>query len=160
MFIFRNLESSFIILILFVFAGCWEKKYDYTYETFLVNSTKDTLNVIIGVKNTNISTEYFRNLTIPPNDTLDGNENGFGGKSINEDMELMKTWFVSWHNLDTIQIFRNDTLKCIWTAPSSSKPESIHDFFNYNSWKTWIIDKPYGVMMFTIYPEDLKLNND
>lgn len=129
---------------------------DYNYETQLENSTGDSLLVCFHHKNTN---EIFKKIEIYPYDTIYGEESRFGWIKTNEGMDVVKLWFNTWDVIDTVLIYRNDTLKCIWTAPASGKPDSVHDFFNYNSWKTWLIDKRNGVMMFTIKPEDLKLNN-
>jgi len=159
-FIFLNVKSTFFILFLLILNSCWEKKYDYVYDIWLENATNDTITVLIGMEKLNIDSSPYRTLTFNPYDTLNGNKSALGGLKVNEEINVVQYRFQKgWENIDTVLVYRNDTLKCIWTAPASSKPDSVHDFFNYNSWKTWMIDKRNGVMMFTVYPDDLKLNN-
>jgi len=153
-------KTLLIFTIALIATGCWEKNYDYAYDICIHNKTSDTLIFKIGLVHLN-SGEFYRVITLYPNDTMNGNESALGGFSANEGVNPVHSCFSSsWKMLDTVLVFHKDTLKCIWTAPAYGGPDSNHDFFNYNSWSYWIEKNPYGVMMFTIYPEDLKLNNE
>ena len=146
------------VTVLLVLPGCPEKGYDYSYSSILVNSTRDTLKVLVGAKNSNIKNFQWRNILLMPFDTLNNkNSTLLGNISIDEGMNLMQEYFNN-YPLDTVQVFRHDTLKAQWVFPAFSGPCTEHSFFNYNSWRVWLVDSYEGKFMFTIYPSDLTLN--
>lgn len=155
--VFRIIE---FVLLGLVLSGCPEKGYDYGYSSMIVNATGDSLMVLVGVKNSNITNNPWRRILFKPFDTLSNkNPGSLGGMSINEGMNLMEAYFNE-YPLDTVQVFRHDTLKAQWVFPAFSGPCIEHSFFNYNSWKVWLTNNNNyeGKFMFTIYPSDLTLN--
>jgi hypothetical protein len=157
----RGFSSNSLLLIIFLSilnTGCLDKKYDYGYSIWIKNETSDTLYIQIGL--TTINTQRTSHqFAILPNDTIDGVESLLGGMKIKEGMDPAEYFFNETPQKDTVLIYKKNVLKALWTYPARSKPESDHDFFNYNSWDTWLYDKNNGVMMFSIYESDLKLNN-
>jgi len=146
---------------LFFLSSCWEKNYDYAYDIKIENATPDTLRLLIGQVNSTTITEPLYSIDLLPYETQNGNKSGLYGMKANEGINPIQLRFSNgWKGIDTVLVFHKDTLMCIWTAPAYGGSDSIHNFFNYNSWSYWIEKDPDGVMMFTIYPEDLKLNNE
>ena len=143
-------------LLSFTLTACFQKKYDYEYTTYLVNSTSEQISLKIYIKG-----NTYRDIDISMNDTLDGGESRLGGFGLNSEIDNPTKYFFTKSEVpfDSVQIFRNDTLKCEWVAPAYEGEVNDNNFFNINAWKQWLIDDEQGVIMFTIYPEDLKLNN-
>ncbi|MFA5493017.1 MAG: hypothetical protein WC245_08775, partial [Bacteroidales bacterium] len=61
---------------------------------------------------------------------------------------------------DTIEIYRNDSLLIKWGGPLQSLPDSIHSFYNRNS---WIIEEggrkdKFVLATFTIINDDFEYN--
>lgn len=150
---------SFCLLVL---AGCFSKKYDYAYEGIINNATGDTLKIVLSTKITDISRlDSFHTYTLLPNDTLWYDKNNYSrGYEIPEGMEPAQAW-INLCGWDTVLVFRNDTLKALWSLPVFSGPCTENSFFNTQSWRTWLKDEfGNGWMMFTIHPSDLTLNGD
>jgi hypothetical protein len=153
-----SLLSKFILFfVLYLFSGCLTEKYDYGYTIWIKNETNDTLHMQIGF--TSINTINTNNqFTIFPNDTIDGVESMLGGIKIKEGMDPAEYFLNEKPLFDSVLVYKKDVLKAAWYYPARRMPVSEHSFFNYNSWDTWLYDKNYGVMMFSIYESDLKLN--
>ena len=148
---------SFCLLVL---VGCFSKKYDYAYEGIIHNATGDTIKIVLGTKNTDISQfGKIHTYTLLPNDTLwYYKDNHTQGYEIPEGIEPVQAW-INLCGWDSVMVFRNDTLKALWSLPEFSGPCTENSFFNTQSWRTWLFDEyGNGWMMFTIYPSDLKLS--
>jgi hypothetical protein len=146
--------SLFSLLIML--SGCWEKNYEYDYTICLANLSKDTVNMLIGKTTLNTTEHSLYNIVIAPNDTLNGNESGLYGFETNEYTNAIEHRFqTGWNIIDTVHIYRNDSLKVEWTYPARSAPVEEHDFFNYNSWVTTVIDNTRAIL-FTIYESDFE----
>jgi len=152
----RNYKPIFSILLILGLYGCWQKKWDYVYEFQMENATNDTLVVSFHHAYTH---EAFDKININPNGKVEGEETRFGIIKTVEDENIVKSWLESREIIDTVFVYRNDSLKCFWAAPAYNGDTDDHNFFNYNSWNTWLKNDVEGVLSFTIYPEDLKLNN-
>ncbi|MFA6126166.1 MAG: hypothetical protein WC699_02580 [Bacteroidales bacterium] len=155
-----SIKTIALICLVTVLSGCWSKKYDYAYNGIINNATGDTLKMVFGKKINNISQfGKFNTYTLFPNDTLWYDKNDyFQGYEIPEGMEPVQAW-INLCDWDTVLVFRNDTLKALWSLPVFSGPCTENNFFNSQSWRTWLIDEyGNGWMMFTIHPSDLTLN--
>ena len=154
------LKWGISIYLLVLVTGCFQKKYDYRYFIRVKNNTKDTLRILMGAdKLTTVAHPIYR-LLIEPNDSITEYDNILYSFKVNEGLKPVKYHLsTDWNFMDTVLVYRNDTLKCEWVAPAYDGELDDHNFFNYNAWKTWLINDEEGVIMFTIYPEDLKLNN-
>ena len=130
----------------------WEKEDDYWYAIGILNKTNDTLSILLGYKHTVFDKNSIYPDTIPPFDTL-----YFGGMGIDEGLRIERELLYEEPTWDTVHVYRHDTLKAAWFGPGREMPDSTHNFFNYNSWESWLIDDNEGIVMFTIYPEDLVL---
>lgn len=61
------------------------------------------------------------------------------------------------HNLnEVVTVFRNDSLLIKWEK-TSLESDSIHHFFNFNSWESWLEDDFMGILMFTIEESDFEV---
>jgi len=76
-------------------TGCWKKKYDYAYTSWIVNLTTDTLDIFIGRDRLNTYSEPVLRFTLLPFDTLDGNESRIFGFSANEGINPVQLRFSS-----------------------------------------------------------------
>lgn len=155
----NNILILAIVFILF-FSSCLKKKYDFDYEPLVENKTSDTLEVIVRARTTYYIVNPFCKFTIHPFDTIHALESGLSEIVVNEGTDPVVHFFEQRGSIpiDTVLIYRHDTLKTIWAYPNFRGPCSEHSFFNYNSWKSWLIDGSNGRILFTIYPSDLTLN--
>jgi hypothetical protein len=53
------------------------------------------------------------------------------------------------------RVYVSNHLMVDWEGPAEDK-DSLHHFYNYNSWETWLVDESNGIAMFTIYESDLE----
>jgi len=123
---------------------------DYNYRIYYKNSTNDTLILLLGSDSAAYETETFR---LYPSDSVKHN-----GIPINKGEDVIKDGLFSGYYLleDQARIYKDDSLIVNWLAPPREMADSIHHFFNFNSWDYWLIDKHDGIVRFTIYEEDLK----
>lgn len=144
----------FLFSTIVLLNGCglfmWDKDYDYYYTIQIGNNTNDTL--IIVFNDTVINNSVF-NYTIFPRDTA-GTD---CGRNINEGEDIRRRVLSDGkHDLyEVVTVFRNDSLLIKWKKPSFES-DSIHHFFNYNSWKSWLEDDFMGIVIFTIEESDFK----
>ncbi len=163
---YGKLKVLFVFGILLLNIRCGSKIYDYEYVVWIENNTNDTLHFKCGTENTNLlAREHsFRDFILLPNDTLLQGDNGFYGFGVMDGIAPVPFFFDQHEvSLDTVHIYRNDTLKVVWSYLDKFDNEvETHNFFNYASWKTWRIglsgdpETTSGVIMFTIEKNDLK----
>jgi hypothetical protein len=145
----------FIILVtLLLFNSCWTKHYDYWYQKRIKNNTVDTLLVLFGTN----SEKYcgIDSIEIMPN----SNYVFESSKGIDEGENPIILFFsdASVSFTKQARVYRNDSLKVTWNGPAQEMPDSIHHFYNYNSWEQWMIDDEVydGIVQFTIYESDFE----
>lgn len=134
-------------------TSCWEKKHDYFYEIKFKNVTSDTLLLVLGVSD---SDYYPDSIIIQPN--FDTNAEFLGGFNVDEGENIVINMFYGSNKpfIEQARVFRNDSIKVTWNGPAREMADSIHHFYNYNSWDSWLVDDDDGIVMFTIYESDLK----
>jgi hypothetical protein len=148
----------FLIICTLFLSGCWSMDYKYSYKIELYNQTNDSLRVLISTiyvsidemlkyDTSNLDRAYSHHFIIEPLSSKAINNIG-----VNNDVELKEGVF---DIIDSVFMFRRDSLKTIWYFPVREEPDSIHNFFNWNSWEIKLTDEKYGYCRFTIYPEDL-----
>lgn len=171
-------HKTFVILgivsIIVFMESCslfdWLKEDDYYYQIGLQNNTEDTLLVsfynggFISVADIEEQMLYPDSIKLLPGSGVMANENA------------IKTVFSEWDGIDSCWLYKYDNdlenaylhnfnslyypnrnkLANIWDAPFTYMPDSIHHFFNYNSWKSWLEDDFMGIVMFTIEESDFK----
>jgi len=125
----RNIIFVFIFL-LFAAILC-EKGPEPTannYTAWVHNTTNNTISF-----NSKGSSEYNRNeeYLIPAYDSIK-----FGTANYNDvDNSLNPIEQFILNDLLYVKIYRNDSLKVTWEGPAAYLPDTIHSFFNYNSWE-------------------------
>ena len=145
------------LLFIVLFAACWQRRYDYVYETLTLNATNDTLTFCWGVTTIDTGSIAAKRCQIFPKDTAQSWETRFGAVKIDCGIDPVSDFFRGWGNpIDTVLIYRHDSLVTLWKYPNYYGSPDDHNFFNYNAWKTWLINSQEGKIMFTILPEDLK----
>lgn len=155
----QNILNNKIILslvILIGLTGCPKNDFDYVYNIGIENSTSDSLKIVIGNINSNISISGYASddYILNPMDTAFF----LGTLTINEGQNASHYVLIDNYQWDTVHVYRNDSLKAAWFFPAKEETEDIHDFFNFNSWKNWLNNSREGIVMFTIYESDLKRN--
>ena len=117
-------KASLFIFVLII-SGCWQRSPDFENQLFVENKTSDTLHF-------RDSKEYISDIPGYEIDLLIG-QNKIGSDYQNSSFEIIeKNWK---YRGDTIEIIRKgyDTIK--WAAPLCEMPDSVHHFFNKNSWE-------------------------
>jgi hypothetical protein len=141
-------KMSFIILITsFLLFSC-KRADDAWNELNVRNATNDTLTL-------NISKRYISDVPmyydLLPNKifrlSIDESISGF---------DIIRANFGD--KQDTIEIYRNDTLMVKWGGPLRSLPDSIHSFYNENSWEITNGGQKnkYVIATFTITEDDFR----
>jgi len=147
-----------LIVLMLMLTGCPPAAFDYSYQVFYRNETSDTILLIFGKDNANYNVDSL--LITPMQDTC---IEGLIGVYEDEDplaQLLNQSW---WQIMDQVRVYRHDSLKVTWVGPGRYMPDSIHHFYNYNSWDSWLLDKTNkyganGIVMFTITEEDFVKN--
>jgi hypothetical protein len=135
-----------LFILLFLSNSSCKREEDSWNEVKVINSSKDTL--ILNLTKKYISDFGDKNTLYPNSEYLMARalyKSGFG--IIEDDFGDSR---------DTIEIYRNDSLLIKWGGPLLSSPDSIHSFYNKNSWKIILSgDKnKYEIILFTIYESD------
>lgn len=144
----RKVYINIIIILIFNLglSSCifQERPSDYRFEAFFKNSTSDTLNLILG----NDSLYYgVREFVLYPSESIP-----IGGCEVDKGESVVKKCLPNGRSAlsDQARIYKDDSLMVNWLGPHREMADSIHHFFNYNSWDYWLIDNDNGVVRFTI----------
>ncbi len=149
-------RSIILVFIFLLFAAILcEKGPEPTtnnYTAWVHNSTTSTLSFnYIG------SSEYSRKekYLIPAYDSIKvGTVNYNDVDNLLDPIEQF-----SFNDFLYVKIYRNDSLKVTWEGPAADLPDSVHSFFNYNSWEIKLTpDVPgqTGTINFYIEETDLE----
>ena len=149
-------NSILLVLMVTLLSSCWSRHYDYSYSKKISNSTSDTLLLLLGKDGEAYPVDSI--LIMPTSEfTFDGTP------GIDKKEDPVKRIFSGGYRPfeEQARVYRNDSLKVTWDGPAREMADSIHHFYNYNSWESWVLDESqsderYGVVMFTIYDSDLK----
>jgi hypothetical protein len=145
-----------IILIIISSLNCCifeyfeDKPDDYLYTVYFKNSSHDTIDIVLGNDSLNYAVDEF---VLNPFDSVP-----YYSYGVNKGENVIKDKLFSdvRSMLDQARVYKSDSLVVNWYGPPREMADSIHHFFNYNSWDYWLIDKHDGIVRFTIYDEDLK----
>ena len=152
---FLTMDSKLLLIILIIFilsfSAC--KRADDAWNKVVIsNKTNELLILNISKKHISNVGEYF--LIEPKNSIELANAIYTSDFGIIEDNWGMKG--------DTIEIFNHDTTVILakWGAPLRDLPDSIHSFYNKNS---WVIEQggrknKYTIITFIIEEDDLNKN--
>ncbi|MCF8357160.1 MAG: hypothetical protein K9H26_00270 [Prolixibacteraceae bacterium] len=137
------------LFLLFCLTGCWQRNPDFENQIWINNSTKDSLYYQVTKKYIR-DDSYVNEAFLPPG------LKRIGGHYKYKSLEIIGRE----HDNpgDTVEIFRNGELLIKWAAPFREMPDSIHHFFNENSWdiKMGGYDNEWEIATFTITEEDFK----
>lgn len=170
-----KIKWFFLIIILSISLNCcslfnWgeDKSYDYNYTVNIINELQDTFALTVNQAGF-ISASQLRARLIYPG------ENGFNvhpQSLFNNGEDPIEAYFASW-NRDTVWCYSLDkemkelieigydtipgliipvrsSLKYIWIGPLQQMPDSVNNFFNYNSWHDTLLSVDEGELVFTI----------
>ncbi len=174
----KTLQCFSILFLLFVTSSCDLFRSDvieeYNYLISVKNETNDTLLISI-YRGGFISEDHLRAHIIYPNDSKKissrrmSKEDDPVTKALHEWRLLDSCWLykcdsnlIIVQNRDSKAYYPNrENLVATWAGPFRYMNDSINNFFNYNSWKSWL--EPYyqvadGYVQFTIYESDLQGN--
>jgi len=141
-------------------VGCGDKyKLPDLFVAQIHNTT--SLPVVIHFKS--------RSYGYTPNDTLAVNANDsiivdkltakFKRVSKEDDPYPIKKFFEGFTVVE-VTVYRSDSSKVVWGEPAVDLPDSIHSFFNYNSWELEMLGgefpNPKGILKFYIQEDDFK----
>jgi len=128
-----------------IFEYFEDEPADYIYTIYFKNATNDTLTLILGNDSLDYGEDKF---VLNPLDSVPPHH-GFG---VDKGDDVITKLFSGYRPLqDQARIYKEDSLIVNWYGPPREMPDSVHHFFNYNSWDYWLIDKHDGIVRFTIY---------
>lgn len=145
-------HSVLLILIVSVMSSCRifeiDDMGDYEFISYIINGTDDSLRVILY----NEASMFELDTIIPANNKIPYN----GGPEVaKEDNILTDHLFNDYYNDSYIvNVYRGDSLSVKWLGPASYMGDSVHHFYNYNSWDVGLVNNEY-ILEFTIYESDL-----
>lgn len=143
----------YLLALLFLIPSCdlfrWDDGGDYKYISYIKNESFDSLRIYIH-KNFSI---YNIDSTIAHNSKICYN----GGREVDkmDDVLTERLFFDSFDDSYDVSVYLNDSLVIKWSGPASYMGDSIHHFYNYDSWNVELIDNEY-ILEFTIIESDLK----
>lgn len=152
------------LIFAWLLTGCWEMDYDNYYQAHVKNDTSDTILLLLGKDDAVYYVQSF--IILPGKDTsLFAHGHGVRGVNDNEDPinVIFNGGFAPFN--DQARVYRHDSLKVTWVGPGREMPDSIHHFYNYNSWDSWLLDEKLGngatgIVMFTFLASDVDYNKD
>ncbi len=132
-----------------LFNSCLSRSFDATNQSYIINDTKDTLYcTIFGDSNlTDSAVDY-----IPPHTKV------LLGNGQYTEFEFLRQ-IRNFGDSVNIYIDKNrDSCVCVWYPPLQQLPDSIHSYYNENSWeiKKGGRKNKYTISTFTIREEDIK----
>lgn len=136
-----------ILIIVAIIASSCIREEDAWNEVRVLNSTNDTL--VLNLTKKYISDIGHKDTIYPKSEYLMARALYTSGFGIIEDS--------FGNSRDTIEVYRNDTLLVKWGGPLQSLPDSIHSFYNKNSWEITQGGRKnkFVIIIFTIYESDL-----
>ena len=136
------LVSFLFSLLLFIASSC-DPGY---YEDFAIcNNTKDTIVVCL---NENIYKEWKGEFV--PKQTIAFSEVDHGS-SLKSTLERVIN-----NSYHSFRLYRHDTCLVHWNGKMQHLGDSIHNFYNYDSWTTMVTGKYSLCSTFTITEDDLR----
>lgn len=182
----KTLQFFSILFLLFVTSSCDLFRSDvieeYNYLISVKNETNDTL--LISISRGFMSIDELKSQIIYPR----GSKN-ISNRRISKEDDPVTMTLHEWRLLDSCWLYKCDgnliivqnrdfkayyclnreNLVAAWAGPFRYMNDSINNFFNYNSWKSW--SEPYhhvgdgydyyvgdGYVQFTIYESDIQGN--
>ena len=144
-------KKAYIILISLLLTSCrlffLDDQGDYSYKSYILNDTEDTLK-IISVKDVDI---YGLDRIILPSEYIPFK----GGRKVYKGDDVLKEHlFVDSEDSFDVLIYLNNKLAVKWIGPAQEMGDSIHHFYNYDSWDVELIDNEYEII-FTILESDM-----
>jgi len=146
---FLVFKICIFILFLSILSGCFSRMDDAWNKLMINNISNDT--IVLRFTKKYIMPESFSDMEFPPNKTK------LLTRSLSaSDFEIIKN---NWGNeKDTIEIHRYGKIYAKWGGPLLELPDSVHSFYNKNS---WIISNggrkdKYIIATFTLTDEDFK----
>jgi hypothetical protein len=145
----------YLLALMFLLPGCdlfrWDDGGDYKYISYIKNESNDSLRIYIH-KSTSI---YNIDSTIAHNSKISYN----GGREVDkrDDVLTERLFYDSFDNSYDVSVYLEDSLVVKWSGPPSYMGDSIHHFYNYDSWNVELIGNVYE-LEFVIYESDLKGN--
>ncbi|HUM88734.1 MAG TPA: hypothetical protein PKV50_04330 [Prolixibacteraceae bacterium] len=121
---FLVFKASLFFFILMI-SGCWERNPDYENQLLINNTTLDTL--YFQATKMYIDDYPFDEYILLPGTNRIGKHDRYLSMEIIE-----KKWK---YRGDTIDILRKGYNTIKWAGPLREMPDSVHHFFNKNSWE-------------------------
>jgi hypothetical protein len=172
----RNIR---ICVLLFVFSilfnGCWfftldeNENYDYIYSVKIINELPDTLALTVYRAGFISASDLYVNMVYPglneifnikPTSKLYAGEDPVEAYfadlnrdtvwCYNVDKEMRELIEIGFDTISGLIIPNTSSLKYTWVGPLSVMPDSVNNFFNYNSWHDSLISVDRGELVFTI----------
>ena len=112
-------------IIVLLFTGCWQINPDYENQLLINNTTLDTL--YFQATKMYIDDYPFDEYILLPGTNRIGKHDRYLSMEIIE-----KKWK---YRGDTIEILRKGYNTIKWAGPLREMPDSVHHFFNKNSWE-------------------------
>jgi len=150
-----------LLLIIITLTSCdlfsWDEISDCYYNVYIENQTSDTLKIYGGTDTASYTKDSFY---VNPYEKVDY----YDGFSLNKGEDPIRNGFfheTTRSKSEQIRIYINNKLVINWIGPPREMGDTIHHFFNYNSWVSQLNKNGKdGIIQFTIYESDLKSNTE
>jgi hypothetical protein len=143
----------YLLILLTLMSSCdlfrWDDGGDYKYKSYIRNESNSSIRILIDKENS----PYSLDTILVHNEQVIYNS----GREVDkgDDVLTERLFLDSYDDSYNVNIFIDDSLYIVWTGPTTYMGDSIHHFYNYDSWDIELIDNEY-ILEFTIYESDLK----
>ncbi len=129
----------------------WDVDDDaYRFVSYIKNGTNDSLRIHLHKKNNSFEI-----------DTTLASSHKFiySGSPVSEEDDILTEHLFDdpYNDSYTLSVYKADTLVVKWDGPAKEMGDSIHHFYNYDSWDVELIGNDYE-LEFTIYESDIEFD--
>jgi len=155
----RNIIVIFTLLLLGAFQ-CGEKiePKDNNYTVWVHNVTSNKISIAFKDNYGEFSDAYPEIFIIANDSSSRFPFSPFGFNKTDVELNPVK-YILNKNYITETLVYRNDSLKVTWKGPAADLPDSIHNFYNYNSWEVELtpnVPDQTGTLNFYIEETDLK----
>lgn len=144
-------KACFFIIVAIFLNACEFFKVDdlgdYSFSSFIFNSSNDTLFIVLLNDNDIVRLDTF---------IIPGSNIPFvGHRKVNKEDDVLTEHLFhdSYNDSHKIRLYRDESLVVEWLGPAEYMGDTINHFYNYDSWNVELINDEY-ILEFTIFESD------
>jgi len=146
-------DKFYLLILLTLMSSCdlfrWDDGGDYKYKSYIRNESISSIRILIDKENS----PYSLDTILAHNEQVIYNS----GREVDkgDDVLTERLFLDSYDDSYNVSVFIEDSLYVVWSGPSTFMGDSVHHFYNFDSWNVELIDNVYE-LSFTINETDIK----